>query len=211
VHRRPRCRSPIDVVWSAERKFELSGRPRCPNLLISGNDPNGYRIGQVNSHGENWLSERRSRPAPASGGEQPTAENGRVPGLFRADPRTKRLSAKAGWRRERNSNRTFSFAKSMSYRVHKILVESSGESLMVVFKRCVGDFQAGRLRGRVSTAWYGSSSALVRPVSSGIASFRVTRASPRKLHLRSPRHIADPSGTPARRFAAASRGGSGRR
>ena len=51
-------------------------------------------MGQVNSHRESWLLERHSRPAPASGGEQPAAENSGIPGLFRTDHRTERLSPK---------------------------------------------------------------------------------------------------------------------
>jgi hypothetical protein len=52
-------------------------------------------MGQVNSHGESWLSERYYRPAPASGGQQPDAENRGIPGLFRVDLRAERLSAQA--------------------------------------------------------------------------------------------------------------------
>ena len=51
-------------------------------------------MGQVNSRGESWLSERHPRPAPASGGAQPTAENSGIPGPFRADHRAERRSLK---------------------------------------------------------------------------------------------------------------------
>jgi hypothetical protein len=51
-------------------------------------------MGEVNSHGESWLSERHFRPACASGGEQPTAENSGIPGLLRADLWTERASRK---------------------------------------------------------------------------------------------------------------------
>jgi hypothetical protein len=49
-------------------------------------------MGEVNSHGESGLSERDSRPAPASRGEQPPAENSGIPGLFRADRSAERVS-----------------------------------------------------------------------------------------------------------------------
>jgi hypothetical protein len=52
-------------------------------------------MGQVNGHRERWLSERNFRPAHASRGEQPSTKNGRIPGLFRADQRTERLSVGA--------------------------------------------------------------------------------------------------------------------
>jgi hypothetical protein len=44
-------------------------------------------MAKVNSLGESWPSERHSRTAPASRGEQPPAKNGGIPGLFKADPR----------------------------------------------------------------------------------------------------------------------------
>ena len=49
-------------------------------------------MGEVNGRRERWLSESNFRPAHASGGEQPAAKNGRIPGLFRADQQTERLS-----------------------------------------------------------------------------------------------------------------------
>jgi hypothetical protein len=48
-------------------------------------------MGQVNSHGERWLSERHARPALVPEGEQPRAQNGGIPGLVRVDLYTKRL------------------------------------------------------------------------------------------------------------------------
>jgi hypothetical protein len=42
-------------------------------------------MGEVNSHGESWLSESDSHPVSAPGGEQPTPENSGAPGLFSAD------------------------------------------------------------------------------------------------------------------------------
>ena len=82
----------VSASRPAKRKFEPNvGRLVAICLILKGNS-NGYRIGPVNSHGESWLSERHPRPAPASGGEQPGAENGRIPALFRADPRAERLS-----------------------------------------------------------------------------------------------------------------------
>jgi hypothetical protein len=53
--------------------------------LILEDISNGYRMAKVNSRGESWLSERDSRPAPASVSEQPTARNGATPALQRAD------------------------------------------------------------------------------------------------------------------------------
>jgi hypothetical protein len=54
----------------------------------------GYRMGQVNSDGESCLSESNFRSATASRGEQPAANNGRIPGLQRAPRRTERVSRK---------------------------------------------------------------------------------------------------------------------
>jgi hypothetical protein len=60
-----------------------------PNLTICDclENLSGYRMGQVNSRGESWLSESDSKPVSAPGGEQPTPENSGAPGLFKAYPR----------------------------------------------------------------------------------------------------------------------------
>ena len=50
-------------------------------------------MGQVNSRGESRASESDSEPPAAIQGAQPSTKNGRIPGLFRADQRTERLSA----------------------------------------------------------------------------------------------------------------------
>jgi hypothetical protein len=52
-------------------------------------------MGQVNSHGERQSSETEVKPTARAQGAQRAAKNGGLPGLFRADPRTERLSAKA--------------------------------------------------------------------------------------------------------------------
>jgi hypothetical protein len=77
----------------AKSNFELGVRPHFLNAFRNKEEASGYRLGQVNSRGESWLSERDFRPAPASGGEQLAAENGGIPGLQRADGRAERLSA----------------------------------------------------------------------------------------------------------------------
>jgi hypothetical protein len=52
-----------------------------------------YRMGQVNGRRESRTLESDSEPpAPVQGAQLP-AKNGRIPGLFRADQQTERLSA----------------------------------------------------------------------------------------------------------------------
>ena len=79
-----------------------------------------HRTVAVNSHRESWLWDRHSRRAPASGGKQPTAENGGVPGLFRPDHRRRECRPKASWQRERNCRQTLSGPKSMTYEPHEL-------------------------------------------------------------------------------------------
>jgi hypothetical protein len=50
-------------------------------------------MGQVNSHGERRSSERDFEPTARAQGAQPSAKNGRIPRVFRANQQTKRLSA----------------------------------------------------------------------------------------------------------------------
>ena len=82
----------VSASRPAKRKFETSvGRLVAIILIFIGNS-NGYRMGQVNSHGETRASERDfDLPAPAQGAH-PAAKNGRFPGLFRVDCWAERVS-----------------------------------------------------------------------------------------------------------------------
>jgi hypothetical protein len=57
-------------------------------------NPCGYRMGQVNSHGESRPSESDPGAAATDRGQQPLAKNGATPGLQRADRRAERVSPK---------------------------------------------------------------------------------------------------------------------
>ena len=53
----------------------------------------GYRLGEVNSRRESRPPERHSEHMAPAQGARPSTKNGRVPGLFRFDQQTERLSA----------------------------------------------------------------------------------------------------------------------
>jgi hypothetical protein len=55
----------------------------------------GYRMGQVNGRRESRASESDSEPPAPVQGAQASAKNGRIPGLFRVDQQTERLSARS--------------------------------------------------------------------------------------------------------------------
>jgi hypothetical protein len=52
-------------------------------------------MGQVNGRRESRALERDFEPPTPVQGAQPSAKNGRIPGLFRADQQTERLSVQA--------------------------------------------------------------------------------------------------------------------
>jgi hypothetical protein len=92
-HRSGLSRRFVSASRPAKREFELGvGRLVAISLIFKGNS-SGYRMGAVNSHGERRSSERDFEPAARDQGAQPSAKNGRIPRLFRADQQTERLSA----------------------------------------------------------------------------------------------------------------------
>ena len=105
------------------------GRPAlAAKLLFHKPDSDGYRMGEVNSHGESWLSERDFELLAAAQGAQPSAKNGRIPGLFRADQQTERMSS-VGVLAERQELSPNPLCRdSMSYEPHKLLWMLPGES-----------------------------------------------------------------------------------
>jgi hypothetical protein len=65
----------------AKRRFEPRVGHSFTIVLISKGNSIGFRMGQVNGRRESWLSERRSRPTSAPGGEQPAAKNSGILGF----------------------------------------------------------------------------------------------------------------------------------
>src|SRR5918996_3033962 len=61
-------------------------------LCYDEKNSSGYRMAEVNSRRESRASERDFEPPAPAQGAQPSAKNGGIPGLQRADPRTEKLS-----------------------------------------------------------------------------------------------------------------------
>ena len=66
---------------------------RRPKILESKENLSGYRMGQVNSRRESRPLESDFEPPAPVQGARPSTKNGRIPGLFRFDQQTERLSA----------------------------------------------------------------------------------------------------------------------
>jgi hypothetical protein len=88
-----------------------------------------YRMNQVNSRGESWLSARHSSPAPTAAGEQPAAETPELPSFSGPIVEQRECRPKVSWRRERNCRQTLSEPISMGYEPHKFQCMLTGESL----------------------------------------------------------------------------------
>ena len=74
----PPVRSSLSVNQTEVRNWRLM--PSGLSFWSDDHFPDGYRMGQVNSLGENRPSERGSAPTRPAHGAQPRAENGAVPG-----------------------------------------------------------------------------------------------------------------------------------
>jgi hypothetical protein len=78
---------------SPESNFELNAGPHSAKVLIIKENANGYRMGEVNSRRDSGAPERDFEPPAPAQGAQLSRKNGGIPGLFRADQQTERLSA----------------------------------------------------------------------------------------------------------------------
>jgi hypothetical protein len=82
--------------WRSSRPPEcdrkLAASPQFANRLKFPRKLGGYRMGQVNSHGESRRSERSFGRLAAWRGQRRLAENRRIPELQRAERRAERLS-----------------------------------------------------------------------------------------------------------------------
>jgi hypothetical protein len=84
--------SSIRHLSLTNRNFEPRIWTTPPNFLSQRGNSNGYRMGQVNSRRESRASERDFEPPAPARGEQPSAKNGRIPGLLSGYRCAERLS-----------------------------------------------------------------------------------------------------------------------
>ena len=105
---------------SSKRKFEPRHRFDPGKCWFIRPKSGGYRMAEVNSHGERRSSERDFAPTARAQGAQPFTKTAEFLGF--SGPISRRRDCPHGqcWRRERNCRRTLSAAFSMTYELHRL-------------------------------------------------------------------------------------------